>query len=116
MSWAYAFCPKCGCDRCFYTVPSRDVMVVGGKKIHFVRKDCFCEICGTKVYSKEINDENCGRLEAAYKEANPVEKYTVEFTSTVEVEAKDSIEAVEKAQEIFDPDSMYIYVDGNLWS
>lgn len=42
--------------------------------------------------------------------------YKVEFTTTIEVNADDSIEAVEKAQELLSLDDMYIYVDGNLWS
>ena len=115
MSWRYTYCPECGCDRCFTVKAVPDEAVVRGKKIRFIRKDCFCEICGTEVYSKVINDENCDARLAAYGEADPPTKYTVEFTSTVEVEAKDSVEAVEKAQEMFSPDSMYIYVDGNLW-
>lgn len=40
--------------------------------------------------------------------------YTVEFTCTIEVEAKDSIEAYEKAMQKVSVDDMYVYVDGNL--
>lgn len=42
-------------------------------------------------------------------------KYTVEFTLTVEVDAEDAIDAVEKAKAQSSLDDAYIYVDGNLY-
>ena len=42
-------------------------------------------------------------------------KYTVEFTLTVEVDAGDAIDAVEKAKAQSSLDDAYIYVDGNLY-
>lgn len=45
-----------------------------------------------------------------------LEEYTVEFTATVKVLAKDSVTAVEIAQQDMSMDDMYIYVDGNLWN
>lgn len=48
---------------------------------------------------------------------NPkMNKYTVKFTLTVEVEAEDAIDAVEKAktQSSLDDAYIYVYVDGNL--
>lgn len=60
-----------------------------------------------------------------------METYTVEFTATIEVEADNTEEAVEKAQALFSdlatctsekaqalfsPRGLYIYVDGKCWS
>ena len=42
-------------------------------------------------------------------------KYTVEFTLTVEVNAENAIDAVEKAKAQSSLDDAYIYVDGNLY-
>lgn len=42
-------------------------------------------------------------------------KYTVEFTLTLEVDAEDTIDAVEKARAQSSLDDAYIYVDGNLY-
>lgn len=41
-------------------------------------------------------------------------KYLVEFTLTVEVDAVDSVEAVEKAKEHAEINDAYIYIDGNM--
>ena len=41
-------------------------------------------------------------------------KYLVEFTLTVEVDAGDSVEAVEKAKQLAEIDDAYIYIDGNM--
>lgn len=43
-------------------------------------------------------------------------KYPIEFTLTIEVDAENSVEAVELAKEQVSIDDMYIYVDGNLWN
>ena len=46
-------------------------------------------------------------------------KYTVEFTYTMEVDAKDSLDAYDKAIEEakkLDPEDFWVYVDGNLYS
>lgn len=42
-------------------------------------------------------------------------KYTVEFTLTVEVDAEDAIDAVEKAKTQSSLDDAYIYVDVNMY-
>ena len=42
--------------------------------------------------------------------------YPIVFTTTVYIEAEDSISAVEIAREQVTMDDMYIYVDGNLWN
>lgn len=41
-------------------------------------------------------------------------KYLVEFTLTVEVDAVDSVEAVEKAKEQAEINDAYVYIDGNM--
>lgn len=41
-------------------------------------------------------------------------RYLVEFTLTVEVDAEDSVEAVEKAKEQAEINDAYIYIDGNM--
>lgn len=47
---------------------------------------------------------------------NPeMNKYTVEFTLTVEVNAENAVDAVEKARAQSSLDDAYIYVDGNLY-
>ena len=42
-------------------------------------------------------------------------KYTIEFTQTIEVEAEDAVDAVEKTRAQASLDDSYIYVDGNLY-
>lgn len=41
-------------------------------------------------------------------------RYLVEFMLTVEVDAEDSVEAVEKAKEQAEINDAYIYIDGNM--
>lgn len=43
-----------------------------------------------------------------------MEKFLVEFVLTVEVDAEDSVEAVEKAKGQARLNDAYIYVDGNM--
>lgn len=42
-------------------------------------------------------------------------KYTVEFSLTMEVDAEDAVEAVEKARASASLSDAYIYVDGNMY-
>ena len=39
------------------------------------------------------------------------EKYLVEFSQSIEVEAEDEMEAIEKAQELLDDESFVIHVE-----
>lgn len=46
-------------------------------------------------------------------------KYKVEFTTTIEVDAENSLDAYDKAYDIaekMDIDDFYIYVDGDLYN
>ena len=57
----------------------------------------------------EYNSDLC--LEELY-----VSLYSVEYSLTICVEAADSIEAVEKANEVANLNDAYIYVDGNAFN
>ena len=89
------------------------------------------ESVGTNIYGEDY-DRLCGEVENLLiawgllgeesedvrfhddpdKETNI---YTVEYTLTLEVEASDSVEAIEKADRIANLSDAYVYVDGNWW-
>ena len=41
--------------------------------------------------------------------------YTVEYSLIIDVEAEDSLEAIEKADQIAKLEDAFVFVDGNLW-